>query len=234
MLVAAVFLALAPLPVRAELVEAPFFSSEGKNSPSTSSGRTEGGKAQTPIDAERAFTADAKTLGQWTAFAKWSADDAVMFVPQPVNAHVWLKDRKDSAKAVDWWPTASYVSCDGNLAVNTGGWKRPDGSVGYFTTVWLKQPDGGWKWVLDSGDALEKPRQRPAYPKLRVASCTGAAGYEGLYIGNMGGGASRDHTLNWSWTASDDGSRTLRIGLWNGRTFDAVIDDEIAGSPPGK
>ena len=45
-----------------------------------------------------------------------------MFVPQPVNAHEFLKDRKDPPKAIDWWPTASYISCDGSLAVNTGGW----------------------------------------------------------------------------------------------------------------
>ena len=33
---------------------------------------------QTAIDAERAFVADAQTLGQWTAFRKYAADDAVM------------------------------------------------------------------------------------------------------------------------------------------------------------
>jgi hypothetical protein len=91
--------------------------------------------AKTPVDAERAFAADAKTIGQWTAFRKWSTDDAVMFVPQPTNAHDFLEDRKDPAQAIDWWPTASYISCDGKQAVNTGGWRRPDGSVGFFTTM---------------------------------------------------------------------------------------------------
>jgi len=187
-------------------------------------------QATTPVDAERAFAADAQAIGQWTAFRKWSSDDAIMFVPQPVNAHTFLKDRKDPPRAIDWWPTESWMSCDGGTAVNTGGWRRPDGAIGYFTTVWQKQPDGRWKWILDSGDTLKKPRARPAYPTAHIASCTWAAGYEGLYIGKMGGGAASDHTLNWSWHVEDDGARTLRIGMWNGRSFDSVVDDEIAAA----
>ena len=46
--------------------------------------------AMTAVDAERAFVADAQKLGQWTAFRKWSAPDAIMFVPRQVNAHVFL------------------------------------------------------------------------------------------------------------------------------------------------
>ena len=100
----------------------------------------------TAIDAERAFADDARTLGQWTAFRKWSTDDALMFVPQPVNAHEFLKDRKDPPVPVFWWPGRSYLSCDGSFAVNTGPWVRDGGkAVGYFTTVWKRQPDGGWK-----------------------------------------------------------------------------------------
>ena len=110
--------------------------------------------ATTPVEAERAFAADAQTLGQWTAFRKWATDDATMFVPQPVKAQAFLKDRQDPAKAIDWWPTASFMSCDGSLAVNTGGWKRPDGTVGYFSTVWQRQADGGWKWIVDGGDGI--------------------------------------------------------------------------------
>ncbi len=55
----------------------------------------------------------------------------MMFVPQPVKAQDWLKDRKDPPIAVQWWPAESYVSCDGTAAVNTGPWVRPKG-VGLF------------------------------------------------------------------------------------------------------
>ena len=106
--------------------------------------------AITAIDAERAFVADAQKLGQWTAFRKWSTPDAIMFTPQAAKAHDFLKELKDPQTAVFWWPGRSFVSCDGTYAVNTGPWVRQWGkSVGYFTTVWQRQPDGSWKWIID-------------------------------------------------------------------------------------
>ena len=62
--------------------------------------------APTAVDAERAFAADAQRIGQWTAFRKYADRDAVMFTPQAVWAHEFLKDRKDPPKAVAWRPTA--------------------------------------------------------------------------------------------------------------------------------
>jgi hypothetical protein len=182
--------------------------------------------ATTPIEAERAFAADAKTIGQWTAFRKWSTDDAVMFVPQPTNAHDFLKDRKDPPKAIDWWPTASYVSCDGKLAVNTGGWKRPDGSVGYFSTVWQRQPDGGWKWIVDGGDTLKKARPRPIKPRLVRAKC-----WPHLFnlVALPGSGISPDDSLAWSYDVKPDGSRTFVVRLQTApRKTRIVITDKIA------
>jgi hypothetical protein len=40
----------------------------------------------TAVEAERAFAADAQKQGQWTAFRKWAAPDAVMWTPQAVWA----------------------------------------------------------------------------------------------------------------------------------------------------
>ncbi len=124
------------------------------------------------IDAERAFAADAQRTGQWTAFRKWSAPRAMMFVPAPTNAHQFLSPCKDPPQSVFWWPGRSYVSCDGNLAINTGPWVRGYGkTIGYFTTVWARQPDGGWKWVYDGGDELEFARDEGGDIKQVNASC---------------------------------------------------------------
>ncbi len=189
--------------------------------------------AMTPVDAERAFAADAQKIGQWTAFRKWSTDDAVMFTPQPTNAHVWLKDRKDPAKAIDWWLTASYLSCDGKLAVNTGGWQRPDGTVGYFSTVWKMQPDGGWKWVVDGGDDLAVARPRPAVPIIRRAACTGGAPPVGDPV-SLGAVSkfevSADRTLGWGWVVQPDGGRFFFAGIWDGSAIKTVIRDKILPS----
>ena len=43
---------------------------------------------------------DAQRIGQWTAFRKYADDDAVMFTPQAVWAHEFLKDSKDPPKSV--------------------------------------------------------------------------------------------------------------------------------------
>lgn len=188
-----------------------------------------------PIDAERTFAADAQTLGQWTAFAKWSADDAVMFVPQPTNAHAWLKDRKDPSKAIDWWPTASYISCDGMLAINKGEWKRPDGRIGYFTTVWQRQGDGGWKWIVDSGNTLKALPERPAGPKVVRAFCTTGFKAESVDDDVMAiqeaEGGSPDKTLHWRWRLADDGGRTLVAWIYDGAKLQPIFTDTIPAPP---
>ena len=93
----------------------------------------------TAADAERAFARDAKRVGQWTAFRKYADETAVMFTPQALWAHDFLKDRKDPPKSVEWWPARSLVSCDGRVAVNTGPAFREGKHYGEFTTVWVRE-----------------------------------------------------------------------------------------------
>lgn len=188
---------------------------------------------ETAIDAERAFNRSAQTEGQWTAFRKFAAPDATMFVPQPVNAQEWLKDRKDPAKSVEWWPTANYVSCSGKVAVNTGGWVRADGSVGYFSTLWIQQDDGSWKWELDSGDALAAARPRPAQPTVVRASCGGKPEIDmGGCLSDdvsMGCYAASDQSLQARWTRTS-GQRTFSVAIWNGHGWQEVLND-MASEP---
>jgi hypothetical protein len=188
--------------------------------------------AQTAVDAERAFNQAAQEKGQWTAFREFAADTATMFVPQPVKAQEWLKDRKDPPRSVEWWPTEIYESCDGKAAVSTGGWKRPDGSVGYFTTVWQKQADGRWKWLADAGDTLDKARPRPSEPRRTRASCkpmlmssTPAFPEPGV---KTGGALSSDRSLSWGWRVTSAGARTFSASTWDGSDFIRVISDEAA------
>ena len=81
------------------------------------------------IDAERAFAADAQKNGQWTAFRNSAAPDAVMFVPEKVNAQAWLKDRADPPVSVFWWPGRSYVSCDGSVMFPRSMMKQSPGCL---------------------------------------------------------------------------------------------------------
>ena len=182
--------------------------------------------SMTAIDAERAFAADAQKLGQWTAFRNWAAPEAVMFVPQQVNAQEFLKDRADPLVSVFWWPGRSYVSCDGSYAVNTGPWVRQWGkAVGYFTTVWMRQPDGGWKWIYDGGDSLDTARGEGGEIEPRKASCVGkpAAMPDVVH--------SEDGTLAWTNIIEPNGQRTFVAWIWDGERFEKVISDQFAAPP---
>jgi hypothetical protein len=185
----------------------------------------------TALDAERAFAADAQKIGQWTAFTKWSADDALMFVPQPINAHQFLKDRKDPPVAVFWWPTKSFVSCDGATAINSGPWVRDGGrSVGYFTTVWKRQPDGSWKWVYDGGDGLKAISAEGKEAAIRTASCSGTPRPDSGDEPNPGHGKgfSADGTLAYQWSVASDGSREFKALLFNGTDYEVVLEQKVA------
>jgi len=181
--------------------------------------------SMTAIDAERAFVADAQKLGQWTAFRKYAADDAEMYVPQRVNAQEFLKDLKDPPASVFWWPGKSFVSCDGSYAVNTGPWVRQYGkAVGYFTTVWKRQPDGSWKWIYDGGDGLATARPEGGDIKPSLASC------EGKPAGLPSASKSPDGSLAWTIEVGGAGQRSFRAFVWNGKEYQRVIEDVVA--PP--
>lgn len=185
-------------------------------------------QAGTAVEAERDFNRIAQNQGQWTAFRRYAADDAVMFVPRPTNAQAFLKDRKDPPVAVQWWPAQSYVACDGSAAVNSGPWVAPRGS-GFFTTVWVRQPDSGWKWIYDGGDALKTPRALPEQPKVRRAACSAVPALTPpASAPDSGAGASRDGSLRWRWAMAVDGSRGFTASIWTGKRFEDVVTDRVA------
>ena len=188
------------------------------------------------IAAEIAFNQLAQQKGQWTAFRETAAKDAVMFVPQPTVASDWLKGKADPAAAVKWQPHKAFMSCDGKTGVTTGAWQKPDGSVGYFTTVWQfveknARGDGEWKWVLDHGDALTAPRAPKEMIETKVASCKGRAPAaltappEGA---TMKTGYARDQSLSYTYVVQPNGARTVEVKLWNGETAETVIIDQVA------
>lgn len=182
------------------------------------------------VAAELAFARLAQDKGQWTAFRETAAKDAVMFVPGRVRALDWLKGRADPASAVKWQPHAVYSSCDGTAGATTGAWQQPDGSQGFFTTVWLRDAKGNLRWILDHGDGLDTPRTPPDFIASRTATC----GHPGVAIsvGDDGEdqqiGLSRDQTMSWTSIVRPDNSRRVTIKLWDGRTMVPVIDDQIA------
>ena len=183
------------------------------------------------IATELAFARAAQEHGQWTAFAQFAADDAVMFVPQPVNARQWLRQQPNPAEAVRWQPHQVWASCDGSLAVTKGGWQRPDGSVGYFTTVWKRQRNGEYRWVMDQGDTLAQPLPAPEMIQARVADCVTRPGPPPSEIaptGQVFGGMADDGTLCWDVMAQSDGTRLVHASWWDGSAWSYAVRERVA------
>jgi hypothetical protein len=194
------------------------------------------------VATELAFARAAQEKGQWTAFAEYSTDQAVMFVPEPVNAHSWLSGRANPAQAVMWQPHQVWSSCDGSLAVTKGAWQRPNGTVGYFTTVWERQRDGGYKWVLDQGDQLEQALAQPEMIGGKVAECATPGGpprgqsqpasirptaCDGGTC--RGGGSSGDGTLTYEYATTAAGRQfTARLRDANGGMAPVLRTDVAA------
>ena len=189
------------------------------------------------IATELAFARTAQEKGQWTAFAEFATDDATMFVPEPVNAKDWLKRQVNPPRAVAWQPHQVWSSCDGTLTVTKGAWQRPDGSVGYFTTVWERQgrpgDDEEYRWVLDQGDTLAEPLPEPDFIGTQVADCGGGALDETLAAGPGGSGRSDDGTLAYSWTVAADLSRTIAVTMLVDGEAEEVLTVAVAAPSGG-
>jgi hypothetical protein len=198
--------------------------------------------SMTAVDAERAFAADARAIGQWTAFRKYADETAVMFTPQAVWAQEFLRPLKDPPKAITWEPSDSWLSCDGRTAINRGPWTSASGtSHGYFTTVWMRQGEG-WKWNYDGGDDLARPIAAPKKPRVQRASCAGrdripqeyreevkpTARIAGKPPADAGQGRSADGTLIYKWKVAASGERRFEARLWNGRDYRTILDQHIA------
>ena len=180
------------------------------------------------VGTEIAFARMAQDEGLWTAFREYAAEDAVMFMPQATSAQTWLKGRNDPPEPIRWQPHQVWSSCDGSLAVSTGAAQYPDGSHGYFVTVWKRQADGAYRWIMDTGGTLDEPWEAPEFIDAQVASCDPLAPMAAT-VDEAGG-------TSYAYASND---RTLRAGVrldpWCGRIVTASVfrGNESDEDPPG-
>lgn len=181
------------------------------------------------IAAELAFARLAQDKGQWAAFRATAAEGAEMFVPQRVKAADWLKGRAEPAVAVKWQPHAVWSSCDGSFAVTRGGWASPNAS-GTFATIWQRQKNGDLKWIADMSLTADGASAAPEMIAARVAECkVRPPAPPALVVTDTDWqtGTSRDGTLHWGTGVSTLGGRTIKVSLWNGTTFEPVLDQTV-------
>jgi ketosteroid isomerase-like protein len=121
------------------------------------------------VETERAFSRTAADKGIRDSFIAYLADDGVLFRPKPVNGKQFLSGRPARPGLLSWEPIFAYVARAGDMGYDTGPWEfRPKGAddkpagYGYFVTVWKKQADGTWKFVVDIGTSNPQPTQAHA------------------------------------------------------------------------
>jgi ketosteroid isomerase-like protein len=112
------------------------------------------------VEAEHAFAQHSIDHGMKPAFIAYAAPDGVIVNRSgPVNAiETWKQREPAPTGLLTWWPTYADVSRAGDMGWTTGPFEFREKSTdekpadtGHFFTVWRKQGDGSWKWVLDLG-----------------------------------------------------------------------------------
>jgi len=109
------------------------------------------------IAAENSFDAQAAKAGTPAAFLANSAPTAVVGEQgRLANAQeVWKARPAKPGSRLAWYPVWADAAQSGELGYTTGPWTliqndRP-AAAGEYVTVWRKQPDGQWKFVVDMG-----------------------------------------------------------------------------------
>jgi hypothetical protein len=110
------------------------------------------------VEAERAFAGMAREKGTGEAFKAFIAEDGQMFLPGPVRAKPLLEAGRIGLGTIRWWPVYAGLAASGDLGFTTGPFVAGEGADlhhGTYFTVWRRQADGRWRWVLDCGSLQE-------------------------------------------------------------------------------
>ena len=122
------------------------------------------GLEQEIMDADKAFSDYSVAHGQIASFLEFAAPDVVLIKPNmyPIVGHAELQKsyegKADTAFVLTWEPQFARVAQSGDLGYTYGYWKlvpknNPEKfSRGTYATVWQRQPNGEWKFVLDLGN----------------------------------------------------------------------------------
>jgi ketosteroid isomerase-like protein len=132
-----------------------------------------------PVDdvlaTDRAFAAMAKAKGARAAFSEFADASAILFRAGvgPVKGREAIAQvfAEPPVAIPAWDPEGAEVAGSGELGYSWGWfvWTPvADGplagkpaATGYYVSIWKKQPDGRWKWVVDLGVPAPLPAAKP-------------------------------------------------------------------------
>jgi ketosteroid isomerase-like protein len=112
------------------------------------------------IKTDNDFSSMSSTMGMKKAFIEYMDDDGILLRPDhpPIigaNAIEYLTEQNDTSYTLTWNPSAAQVSASGDLGYSYGIYnlQLQDSTLqGTYVSIWKKQKDGKWKFVLDTGN----------------------------------------------------------------------------------
>jgi ketosteroid isomerase-like protein len=117
---------------------------------------------QQMMDADRAFSKLSVEKGMKNAFLEYIDSNGVLLRPNqlPVlgaDAIDFLIQENDSSYTLQWEPKSGMLAESGELGYTYGLYKlqpknKDTAIFGTYVSIWKKQSDGSWKFVLDSGN----------------------------------------------------------------------------------
>ncbi len=114
------------------------------------------------MEADKAFSKMSVEKGMKQAFLEYIDSNGVLLKPKrfPVvgaDAVDYLIQQNDSGYTLQWKPDFAGISQSGDLGYTYGLYALKDKAkdttlYGTYVSIWKKQADGKWKFVLDSGN----------------------------------------------------------------------------------
>ena len=112
------------------------------------------------IDADIAFSDMSKEKGMKNAFIEYIDNEGLLLRPDhlPVkgaDAIDFLSQVDDTAYTLSWVPEGAQIATSGDMGFTYGIYNLEiEDTVlqGTYVSIWKKQKDGKWKFVLDSGN----------------------------------------------------------------------------------
>ncbi len=152
---------------------------------------------QEMVKTEQAFSKMAEEKNARDAFMAFIADDGLLFRPGAVNGKKWMIEHPvpppketDKKPLLAWQPAFAGMAASGDMGFTTGPWEakgdikdeKPQ-AYGHFVTVWKKQANGSWRFVVDLGishpqsggpQTLWQPpdRKMPSFKPVDVSAAT--------------------------------------------------------------
>ncbi len=114
------------------------------------------------IKTDKSFSDMSVANGMKAAFVEYIDSNGVLLKPNhlPIvgaNAIDYLIAQEDTGFTLNWQPQNAFVSESGDLGYTYGVYalhpKNMDTVLyGTYVSIWKKQGDGSWKFVLDTGN----------------------------------------------------------------------------------